>query len=1115
MDGRACPGATHTSPIPSIELPIGFEENAMPQWFSYLQTERGFMPLISGVFRLPAALRLAVCFFLAISCLLPQGGESTEILGIVEDSSGAPVSGAEITATHIATGEARKAVTGDSGVYVISFARPGAYNLSAGKTGFKTESRSGLNLQLNQKARVNFVLQVGAVSERIEVSAAAVILNTDDATIGNVVEQKRVVDLPLNGRNFANLAGLMPGVIKGISSNTNQYGRSDSAIAVSADGVRENQSQILFDGATTAWNINNATFFKPSLEAIEEFKVHAAAYSAEYGYNAGAQVEVLTRSGTNSLHGALFEFVRNDDFDARNYFRPAPLSKDILHRNQFGFVLSGPVWIPKVYNGQNRTFWMVNYEGQREKSQTAMNTSVIPLAFRSGNFSSLSTSLKDPLGGVFPGNIIPASRLSPIAQNYLNYEVAPNLGGNGINYAGVETDTNNINQVFARLDHNIGDKDRLFLRTAFFMYDFPTQQVDPYSPLVSRITAQNAVLSETHVFSPTIINEAKLDYNRNWVFRRGIRTDSNFNPASVGIQGVAAIDPNTGQPRPLSPLETGIVPMNVTGYLTIGDGGLIPDFNLSTTWQLVDNLTITRGVHTFKMGFDFRRLRMDREASNNARGFFNFNGQVTGSAAADFLLGLPSQSETPSGILPVQYRQHVYAAFFQDEWKVTQKLTVNLGARFEFIGDVFEKNGLPRELHLDQPGGYLFPTDPKSKAIVNFYPPTARVWPRLGLAYRPAEKWVVRLGGGVFNNVDQMNNLTVVGNPLKTFVVDYLADPSNPFALTLQNPYPITQKSAAAPLSVVAVPPDRTEAYNAQWTASVERQLSASTTVEAAYVGSEASHLDNSRNLNDAPPGLGAVQPRRPYPLWGSIRWIATDGKSYYESLQLKAERRFSHGFSFLAAYTWSHNIDNSYGTNESLPFTPGGVQNDRCWGCERSDSGFDFRHRFTTSFLWHIPTPGSWRGAAAFALKNWSFNGVVTYQTGFPFTVTQTGNQQNTGAATQRPNYVPGQSPTVSNPNPSQWFNTSAFQPAVLQFGNVGRNSLRAAPIRTWDVGLFKEFPITEHQRFQFRAEAFNLFNSPQFSAPNSQLGAPGFGQITSTWLNNRQLQLALKFLF
>jgi hypothetical protein len=281
---------------------------------------------------------LAVVFGFAA---FPQGGESTQILGIIEDTSGAVVPGVVVTATHVATGQQRQVTTGESGNYVITNIVPGEYTVKAEKQGFKSEVRSDLILQLNQKARVDIRLSVGAVSETVEVSARGVILNTDDATVGNVVEQKRVVDLPLNGRNFANLAGLMPGVIKGISSNTNQYGRRDTAIAISANGMRENQGQVLYDGVSTAWNINNATFFRASIEAIQEFKVHAGTYSAEYGHNAGAQVEILTKPGTNRLHGALFEFLRNDNFDARNYFRPRPLSKDVLQRNQFGIGHSG------------------------------------------------------------------------------------------------------------------------------------------------------------------------------------------------------------------------------------------------------------------------------------------------------------------------------------------------------------------------------------------------------------------------------------------------------------------------------------------------------------------------------------------------------------------------------------------------------------------------------------------------------------------------------------------------------------------------------------------------------------------------------------------------------
>ncbi|MDW8224248.1 MAG: TonB-dependent receptor [Gemmatales bacterium] len=959
-------------------------------------------------------------------------------------------------------------------------------------------------------------MQVGQVDESVEVVANAALLSTDDATLGNVIERKRVVDLPLNGRNFANLAGLMPGVIKGISSNTNQYGRRDSAIAVSANGMRENQGQVLYDGVYTPWNINNATFFRASIEAIQEFKVHAGTYSAEYGHNAGAQVEIHTRPGSNDWHGSLFWFLRNDKTDARNYFRPRPLRKDILQRNQFGWVVSGPVLVPGLYNGKNRTFWMMNYEGQREKAESPEVGTVIPVPFRSGDFSALTAMLRDPLGGFFPGNRIPASRLEPISQNYLKFHPLPNTPALGANLIAAETQINDINQVFLRGDHDFSEKDRLFSRVALYRYEFPTIGLDPFTPLKSRISASNAVINHTHMFSPTLLHDLRLGFNRVWVFRRGIRTDTDFDPESMGLVGVRAIDPETLQPRRLNRRETGMVPMNVQGYLTMGDGGLIPDFNVSETWHLVDSLTWTRGVHTFKAGIDFKRLRMDRQAANNARGQFQFNGQVTGNPAADFIIGFPSLSQTPDGVNPAEYNQQTYAFYIQDNWRVNSRLTVNLGMRYEFVGTVDEENGFPRTLRIDRPGGYLFPENPTSKEVVKLYRAERyRFWPRVGIAFRPSGKWVLRAGGGIFNNANQMNNLTVIGNPFRTFQVQYVADPANPTALTLRNPYPIGMEAPAPPRSVVATPIERQNAYNVQWSASIQRQITQSTVFEIAYVGSQASRLDNSRNANDAPPAPGPVQPRRRYPLWGPIRWLGADGKSYYHSLQLRGERRFSRGLSYLAAYTWSHNIDQSYGTNESLPFSTNGAQNMDCWACERSSSGFDYRHRFVNSFLWSLPSSSSWNRATKFALAGWSLNGIITLQTGFPFTVTQVGNRQNTGGSPQRPDYVPGVSPKLANPSPSRWFNTDAFRFADLKFGEVGRNTMRQPGIRTWDVGLFKEFPVKEAHRFQFRFEAFNLFNTPVFRAPNAVLGTPQFGQITATWQDNRQLQFALKYLF
>ena len=1048
---------------------------------------------------------------------LPQTGEVTQILGIVEDSTGSVVPGAEITATYVATGQVRKVTTGESGTYVFPLMVPGDYTIRAEKQGFKIEIRSGLTLQLNQKARVNFTLQVGAVTESVEVTAPGLLLSTDDATLGAVVEGKRIVDMPLNGRNWAHLAGLVPGAIKGISSNTNQYGRRDLAIAISANGVRENQSQILYDGVYTAWNINNATFFKASIEAIQEFKIQAATYSAEYGHNAGAQVEIHTRPGANAFHGTLFEFMRNDNLDARGYFRPRPLAIDILTRNQFGFVLSGPVDLPKLYRGRDKTFWMVNYEGQREKQEIASRGTVIPAPFRGGDFSGLTAALRDPLGGAFPGNRIPSARIDPISRNYLNFHPQPSTSNiTGANLDGVTSNLTNINQLFVRGDHNIDDNDKIFARAAVYNLGFPSVGLNTFYPLSSRITARNAVISQTHMFSSTVLNEIKLGFNRNWILRKGPRTNTNFDPESMGLRGVRGTDPETRTPRPLSPLETGIVPFFPSGYLAIGDSDLIPDFNVSETWQLADHLTIVRGVHTFKMGFDFRRLRMDRAGSNDARGRMEFNAQVTGNSAADFLIGFPSVSQTPDGVIPVEYNQQTYAAYFQDEWKASRNLTLNLGIRYDYVGVVLEENGHPRTLRLDRPGGYLFPENLLSRARTSLYSPEkTRFWPRVGIAYRPSDKWVVRMGAGVYNNANQINNLTVIGNPARAFRVRFVADPANPTALTLRDHYPIARQAAEPPVSVQVVEPDRVNAYNASWSLSIQRQLSSSTAVEAAYVGSQASHLDVSRNINNAPPAAGAVQPRRPYPLWGQIRYLGHDGKSYYHGLQLKGERRFSRGFSFLSLYVWSHTIDQAYGTNESIPGSTNGIQNRDCWRCERGNSGFDYRHRLVNSFLWDIPTPGGLAGAPALLLKGWAFNGGVTYQSGFPFSVTQSGNSQNTDAGPQRPDYVPGQIPKLSDPDPARWFNTDAFRVASLKFGDVGRNVLTQPAIKTWDVGIFKHFTVREGHKVQFRFEAFNLFNTPQFAAPNGSLGTTGFGQINSTINDNRQLQFGLKYLF
>jgi hypothetical protein len=386
----------------------------------------------------------------------------------------------------------------------------------------------------------------------------------------------------------------------------------------------------------------------------------------------------------------------------------------------------------------------------------------------------------------------------------------------------------------------------------------------------------------------------------------------------------------------------------------------------------------------------------------------------------------------------------------QDEWKAT-KLTLSLGLRYDYVGTVDEKTGIQRALRLDRPGGYLFPETAAPvtgrEPIPLYTAEKNRFWPRVGVAYRPADGWVVRMGGGVFNNANQINNLTVFSDPERRASNNYFWNPQN--YITYANPFPSAGVAAIPPINVVYISHDRVNAYNVQWSASVQRQLSESTALELAYVGSQASHLDNRRSLNDAPRSI-PLQGTGPIRLGAlSVTWRVMPNPT---TSQCSCGRRRFRAASFLASYTWAHNVDQAYGTNESLPFTPGGAQNQNCFQCERSNSGFDYRHRFTTSYLWNIPTPKDLSRPLAFVLKNWSFNGILTYQSGFPFTVTQSGNTQNTGAGTQRPDYVAGQNPVLDNPDPARWFNTDAFVRVTNKYGNPGRNT--AAPAGHEGVG-------------------------------------------------------------
>jgi len=1041
-------------------------------------------------------------------------GQTTtaSILGTVTDHSGAVVPGAEVALLNEATGDLRATHSSSTGDYVFPSLEPGQFTVTVTMSGFRKDIRRGVVLQLNQRARVDFALTLGETTQEISVAGQVPLLNTDQAALGQVVEHRRVLDLPLNGRNFSQLAALIPGVLVGRGGGTKFFER-EGAIQVYANGVGDLYNQITLDGVSAMENRKARMYFKPSIDAIQEFQVLTAVYPAEYGMNGGAQLHVALKSGTNSFHGSAFEFLRNDKLDARGYFRPAPLSKDILRRNQFGGVFSGPIL-------RDRTFFLVDYEALRQAKQSASTAIVPALAMRAGDFSAIQTLLRDPLTNQpFPSNRIPADRIHSVYKRILSFVPLPNQTGVQ-NLAGTSDSHHNANQVFVRIDHKFNNKDRFFGRYAFSQQIYATIPLNRVFFTDSRLREQNVALNWIHVFSPTVLNEVRLGYQRTIVSTVNPRTGTDWDAErELGIKGI-----KTPSGQALDPNVHGFPTFQISGFLGLGDGG-IGLGNLDETRQVVENLTLIRGTHTFKTGLDFRFLRCDIPGSNVPRARFNFTGEITGNAWADLVLGLPREAETAEGLPFPRLRGERYGGYFQDDWKVSRKLTLNLGLRYELFTVIRDIAGQSRTLRFDLPGGpQLWPAP---GVVAKLHRGDHRTFlPRFGFAYRATDKMVVRGGYGMFQIANQFNTY----NP---------ASRNPPFSgsALFQNPLPpgapavdLSDPFAATPIvsairNLQVLDHNLTNGDTQQWSMNVGYQFTQSDMLEIGYVGSKGTHLVRSDyNANQPRPGPGPVQPRRPYPQFGRIRMMLSDFNSSYQALQVRFERRLSRGFTINAGYVWSHEIDEDYSAQDLVSAVPIGPQDTLNRRADRSHGAFDVRHRFTISFIWEIPFAKDSEGLLRMLFHGWSLNGITTLQTGFPFTILQSGDSQgadngpgpdNPGQA--RPDLLPGAKAALSNPDPARWFNTDAFTRSTLHFGNIGRNFLFGPGTRNFDIGVFRDIPLhgKEGHRLQFRYEIFNTFNTPNFEPPGNTLGTGSFGRITTTLGDNRQMQFALKYLF
>ncbi|CAN5687717.1 hypothetical protein BH20ACI3_BH20ACI3_08380 [soil metagenome] len=1055
------------------------------------------------------------------------------IHGSVTDPSGAALPGARVTVTSVQTNQTRTGTTDQDGVYTFALLPVGLYDISVEVAGFKPHQRKGLQLQVEDKLRVDFQLGLGQVSESVIVSTQASQIDTVSSTLGKVVEGRRIVDLPLNGRNFLQLGLLQAGVappvpnIDVVGSGLNNA-PGGTSVNFSVNGMRITSNNHLLDGVNNVEPMSGAAMLVPSADALQEFRILTNSYSAEFGRSGGSIVTVVTKSGTNRYHGSAFEFLRNDIFDARNFFAPAVPA---LKQNQFGGTIGGPII-------KDRTFFFGSYEGFRQRKGIATSTTVPSLRVRQGDFSQEAVKPRDPLTGQrFPGDIIPANRIDAVAAKLLKLWPEPNQGTNIFSYSPVGS--NERDQFMIRLDHSlIPGKNTL---TARYLFDTgslirpkgattsPAGVVDvPGFAFADTGRFQNVMLADTHIFSPSVINELRLSYARANV-ENGSPLDP-LDPTSFGIT----------YPQPAS---VAVIPQILLfGHSSLGY--TLFNSRFSEFYEVVNNVAINTGRHGLKFGGNVRNSRVFGLFPSLSFGSFQFNGTISGSPLGDFLLGRPFVFSQVGGREDKKITQTAAYFYFQDDFRVNRKLTLNLGLRYELVPGFKERDnllatfvpGVQSVVAPTLPLGILRPGDPGIPETL-FHTEKDNFAPRVGLAWDPFGdgKTSLRAGYGIFYDESALVQQFTVQQPpdFQPFFVQLfptsIADPFNgrsPFTPPIQFPLPLSPGFTVGLLNS-----DFKIGYVQHWNITLQRQITSSLAVELAYVGNKGTNLPGDMDPNQAiwRPGATSaaanVRSRRPYNPIGQLFLASSIFNSNYHGMQTTVTQRLNRGLSFQAAYTWSKAIDD---TSKPLAFfrIPGQVlrpQDSRNLRAERGLSAFDARHRFVLSYIYELPFFTQSSGLASNLLGGWRVSGITTLQSGNPFSAIDSSDPSLTGTPQMsRPDVL--RNPNLPNDQrtPERWFDASAFARFVasanrptLNFGTAGRNILVADGIINFDIGLSKDFSVGEGRRLEFRWEIFNLFNHANFGVPVNDFNAPNFGRVLTTSTPERQMQFAFKFLF
>ena len=1062
---------------------------------------------------------------LACVPLLVYAQATGQINGAVTDSSGGVLPGVTVEATNAGTGAVRTAITGADGLYTIPLLAPGNYTVKASLQGFRTSQREGVRVTVSETARVAFQLEVGQLTETITVSAEATLVETSNATHGIVIDERKVVDLPLNGRNFTQLGTLIPGVVAppgglgGQAGDATPGGFGNATGGFNVNGMRNQSNNFLMDGATNNDTFNTGFVLRPPPDAIEEFKILTHAFSAEYGRNAGSVVNVVTKSGSNTLAGAVWEFNRNNTMQARNHFAPPTQPKPELQQNQFGGAIGGPIM-------RNRLFGFGYYEGYRNNSGVTQNIVVLSEAQRRGDFSG-GAAIRDPLTGQpFPGNIIPGNRISPAATQLLNEFVPlPNSPGN--RYIVSPTVKDIRDQYGARFDYHLGTRQTILGRYMRSETDRVTPRIIAPIDQRSLATLQDALISHHFVISSNVINQARFSVNR---ITANPAVTSGLSPRDFGINFA-----NT------NPIAAGLPSIAVQGFFgggnaALGDGQQPFVDRVNHVWQAANDLTWIAGRHSLKFGADVRREAMRIAFINRPNGDLTFNGSISGNAAADFLLGRPSQARATTQQAIQNGYGWLFAGYAQDEFHVTPHLTLNLGVRYELPTPFIDQNdaisgfstGVQSQRFPAAPRGLVYPGDPGvPRGIV----PTDKnnVAPRIAMAWDPFGdgRTSIRSAFGVFYDA-----LAGQGDFFQSGVL------SPPFTPLVELNAPASTITLADPLAAVAGPPnpfppaltiigwgnDFKSPYAYHFNLGVQRQVMSRLGAEISYVGSRGHNLPIFMEVNPGvfTPGQTAAGARI-MPAFALVRPTFPVARSWFDSLQTSLRLLPARGLNFLASYTLGKTTDHVSGLNIGgearpvLPVTQGDEGSiERALEFEKGPALFDARHRFVLSFGYELPTLENASAIMRGIAGGWQLNGIYQAQSGFPLTITR-GAVLDIRYMTNRPDVTCD--PNAGPKTTAQWFDTSCFRILSLaetgeRPGNVGRNTVRGPGFQRTDLSVFKNFDVAARHRIQVRIEGFNVWNQPRFGQPNGVIGNATFGQITSAE-DGRIVQLGVKYIF